>query len=123
MDQSTMTLLASGGNLSMAALVCLKLYEMYTNNKKTDQSQLVLDLQKKVLELAAELQAKVLELKTEQSMNLIKIEALESRVFEYRSENAELRGLLAAQEKKEKLTKEYLAERKVAKKAKSINVT
>jgi uncharacterized coiled-coil protein SlyX len=53
------------------------------------------------------LQRRLIELETVIKSNNAKIETLETRVFELRNENAELRGLLTAQEEKEELVRKY----------------
>ena len=96
MDQSIVSIFGGGGSLGLIALVLIEIYKLYINNKKADQTDAIMNLQRRLIELEATIVS-----------NNAKIETLETRVFELRNENAELRGLLTAQEKKEELVKKY----------------
>jgi uncharacterized coiled-coil protein SlyX len=96
MDQSIVSIFSGGGSLGLIALVLIEIYKLYINNKKTDQTDAIMNLQRRLIELEATIVS-----------NNAKIETLETRVFELRNENAELRGLLTAQETKEELVKKY----------------
>jgi septal ring factor EnvC (AmiA/AmiB activator) len=97
MDQSILTILGNSGNLGVVALIAMQGYQMFLDAQKAQNHKQIQDFQTQINELIQK-----------HAKNEAKIEGLEKEVFELRRENAELRGLLEAQENKEELTKKFV---------------
>ena len=93
-------LLGSSGTIGIIMIVLIELYKLYINSKKEDQTNTITNLKNEIQEL-----------KQNHINNQIEIQNLRKEVYELRQENAELRGLLEAQENKEELVKKFVKKR------------
>ena len=96
MDQIT-SILGSSGTVGILALVLLEVYKLYSKTKSEDQTKIIEDLKSEIQDL-----------KQNHINNQIEIQNLRKEVYELIQENAELRGLLQAQENKEELVKKFV---------------
>jgi septal ring factor EnvC (AmiA/AmiB activator) len=103
MDQSIITALggSSIGILLIGVIqlsnIALQLYQMFLDAQKANNHKQVKDFQEQINLLTKKLEK-----------NESKIESLEKEIYELHQENAELRGLLQAQENKEELIQKFI---------------